>query len=178
MTQPESRRQLTLTLPTATDPAIAQWLAAAQDARARTLQLLDRIDDPALDWQRDDENTIGTLLYHIAAIETDWLYVEVLTEPFPDDIVALLPWDVRDASGRLTHVSRRSLSEHLTVLSAIRDRLILGFREMTIEDFLRPRALPEYDVTPAWVLHHLMQHEAEHRGQIHLLLTAYTGRNI
>jgi uncharacterized damage-inducible protein DinB len=23
-----------------------------------------------------------------------------------------------------------------------------------------------YDVTPEWVVHHLMQHEAEHRGQI------------
>jgi uncharacterized damage-inducible protein DinB len=26
--------------------------------------------------------------------------------------------------------------------------------------------LPPYDVTPEWVLHHLMQHEAEHRSQI------------
>jgi uncharacterized damage-inducible protein DinB len=25
---------------------------------------------------------------------------------------------------------------------------------------------PPYDVTPEWVLHHLMQHEAEHRSQI------------
>jgi uncharacterized damage-inducible protein DinB len=29
-----------------------------------------------------------------------------------------------------------------------------------------PRERPDYDVTPAWVLHHLMQHEAEHRSQI------------
>jgi uncharacterized damage-inducible protein DinB len=28
------------------------------------------------------------------------------------------------------------------------------------------RSLAEYDVTPEWVLHHMMQHEAEHRGQI------------
>jgi uncharacterized damage-inducible protein DinB len=31
------------------------------------------------------------------------------------------------------------------------------------------RVLPEYDVAPGFVLHHLMQHEAEHRGEIGML---------
>lgn len=33
-------------------------------------------------------------------------------------------------------------------------------------EFRRVRSLPYYDVAPEWVLHHLMQHEAEHRSQI------------
>ena len=37
---------------------------------------------------------------------------------------------------------------------------------MTREDFHRPRILERYNVSPAWVIHHLIQHEAEHRGQI------------
>ena len=37
---------------------------------------------------------------------------------------------------------------------------------MTLDEFRRPRSLPQYDVTPEWVLHHLTQHEAEHRGHI------------
>jgi uncharacterized damage-inducible protein DinB len=37
---------------------------------------------------------------------------------------------------------------------------------MTDDEFSRPRSLPAYDVSPAWVLHHLAQHEAEHRGEI------------
>ncbi len=36
----------------------------------------------------------------------------------------------------------------------------------------RPRRLPGYDVTPCWVLHHLMQHEAEHRAEIARLRAA------
>jgi uncharacterized damage-inducible protein DinB len=35
-----------------------------------------------------------------------------------------------------------------------------------MDEFRRPRHLEQYDVTPQWVLHHLIQHEAEHRGQI------------
>jgi hypothetical protein len=37
---------------------------------------------------------------------------------------------------------------------------------MTAEDFHTPRAREDYDVSPAWVLHHLLQHEAEHRSEI------------
>ncbi len=37
---------------------------------------------------------------------------------------------------------------------------------MSLDDFRRARNLERYDVTPAWVVHHLLQHEAEHRGEI------------
>jgi uncharacterized damage-inducible protein DinB len=42
---------------------------------------------------------------------------------------------------------------------------------MTVAEFRRPRPVNFYLVTPEWVLHHLMQHEAEHRGQIEILAT-------
>ena len=40
------------------------------------------------------------------------------------------------------------------------------FQAMTLAEFRRVRSFEHYDVTPEWVLHHLIQHEAEHRGQI------------
>lgn len=33
----------------------------------------------------------------------------------------------------------------------------------------RVRFLPPYDVTPAWAIHHLVQHAAEHRAHIALI---------
>ena len=41
---------------------------------------------------------------------------------------------------------------------------------MDLTDFRRARALALYDVTPEWVLHHLCQHEAEHRSQLGRLI--------
>lgn len=169
----EPRRNLAITPTWAADPTVAHWLGAIKDTRERTLEVVGQVDPGAVDWQRDDENTIGSLLYHIAVIEADWLYAEVLTEPFPEDVVALFSWDVRDGSGRLSDVRSRTIEEHLDLLGAIRDRLVAAFEPMTIDEFLRPRALPLYDVTPEWVLHHLMQHEAEHRGQIAMLASAF-----
>ena len=41
-----------------------------------------------------------------------------------------------------------------------------AYQQMSLEDFRRARVLEAYDVTPEWVLHHLCQHEAEHRDEI------------
>jgi hypothetical protein len=44
--------------------------------------------------------------------------------------------------------------------------LLDAYRRMDLAEFRRVRSLEDYDVTPEYVLHHLMQHEAEHHSQI------------
>jgi uncharacterized damage-inducible protein DinB len=167
------KRRLTLESSEATTPEVSRWLAAMQDARRRTLQELGPATDEALDRTSPTSgNSIGTLLYHVAAIEADWLLSEILenTKPFPE---SLFPFDVREEGGRLSPVTGLALGEHLERLSTVRSMLVGELRDMDAEEFHRVRSLPDYDVAPDWVLHHLMQHEAEHRAQIaELLATA------
>jgi len=113
-----------------------------------------------------NESGIGTVLYHIAIIEADWLYEEVLVEPFPPQIVTLFPYEIRDTQGRLTQIEGFGLEEHLRRLETVRRLLLDVYQQMDLAEFRRVRSLPDYDVTPEWVPHHLMQHEAEHRNQI------------
>ena len=150
------------------DPIIARWLWLLTDIRQRTLDVLSGIAEPTLNWRPDDgANSIGTLLYHIVAIELDWLYVEILERPdYGDAVVALLPYDVREPSGRLTPVYDENLQSHLARMAAARQLLLDALRPMTAEEFYRVRRLDAYDVTPEWVLYHLMEHEAGHRGEI------------
>jgi hypothetical protein len=54
----------------------------------------------------------------------------------------------------------------------VRGLLLDGYQRMELAEFRRVRALEHYDVTPEYVLHHLMQHEAEHRSQIGALRAA------
>jgi uncharacterized damage-inducible protein DinB len=85
----------------------------------------------------------------------------------------LFPYDVREEGGRLTPVTGMSLADHLDRLAAVRDLVLGEVREMDLGEFHRVRCLPDYEVAPDWVLHHLMQHEAEHRAQIaELMATA------
>lgn len=149
------------------EPEIGRWLWALQDTRQRTLRELGKLSPAMLDWlPGDDESSIGTVLYHIADIEADWLYVEVLEKPFPPEVAALFPSGTRDDQGHLTQIQGFSLEQHLNRLEIVRRLLLDAYQQMDLAEFRRARSLPNYDVTPEWVLHHLMQHEAEHRSQI------------
>src|SRR5437660_415567 len=95
-------------------PDIGRFLWMMEDVRAVTKRTVDGISQAALDWSPDPAlNSIGTLLYHIALVEADWLYMDALAQPLPDEVVALLPYDSRDARGHLTTVTGVSLAEHL-----------------------------------------------------------------
>src|SRR3972149_528888 len=96
---------------------IGRWIWALEDTRRRTLSSLEGMAGETLDildWVSPfNGNSIGSLLYHLAAVEVDWLYVEVLQQDFPADIQALLPMDMRDDVHRLTMVKGIRLDEHL-----------------------------------------------------------------
>jgi uncharacterized damage-inducible protein DinB len=168
---PSEKEQLVAGALAGYDPTVGSALWRLEDARARTLRVLADLPADFVDAETHG-NTIGTILYHVALIETDWLCTEILEEPYPDDLKALLPVDHRDAQGVLTLVRGEALEDHLARLRSVRTSLLDRLRDMTAEDFVRPRTLPDYDVTPEWVLHHLSQHEAEHRGELESVIGA------
>ncbi len=150
---------------------LALW--RLEDSRRRTLEFLDEM--PAELVNRDYQgNTIGTILYHLALVEADWLYFEVLEQDeFPADVKDLFPDEMRDEKGILTSRRSETLQQHFDRLNAMRRILLERFRGMTAEEFNRPRELPQYAVSPAWVLHHLSQHEAEHRGEMGSIIATF-----
>lgn len=147
------------------EPEIGAALWRLQDGRRRTLEVLREVRPEEID-QETGGNSVGTILYHLALIEADWLYAEILEQPYPPELKALLPEEDRDQAGVLTTIRGQSVEEHIDRLSWIRETLLTNVKGMTTEEFHRLRDLPDYEVTPAWVLHHLAQHEAEHRGEL------------
>lgn len=102
---PSQRRRLVVEPVPAGAGDIGAWSAALTDCRARTLKAIAGIDQNELDWRPPDwPNSIGTLLYHIALIEADWLYTEILERPIPADLKAILHLDDRESNGELTSV--------------------------------------------------------------------------
>ena len=154
--------------PIADVPEVGRWLSAMEDSRRDTLRELEGVSDDALDWEPDSRtNTIGTLLYHIALIEDDWLFDDTLGAPdHPMRRMDLFPYPDRVEGGRLSPVTEFTLQQHLDRLAMVRQILLGFFRPMSLEDFHRLRSRERYDVSPAWVIHHLLQHEAEHRSQL------------
>lgn len=154
--------------PAAADAEVGHWLAAMDDARVDTLKELEgRVTDDLLEAVPDEDlNSIGTTLYHVALVEVDWILTVLLGEAAPIWPGDLLPYGDRDRDGRLTEVRGETLAQHLDRLTAGRAVVREHLGPMSNEDFHRLRPREDWDVTAAWILHHLLQHEAEHRAHI------------
>ena len=150
------------------DVARALWTLA--EARQRTVRAVADLPDAYLDWLPSaGGHAIGTLLYHIAATEMEWVCLDLLgARDFGPNVGPLLAPGTRDTQGRLVAICGETLATHLARLSATRAHTEAALGTMTTAELRRPRpmALEPRGVTPEWVVHHLAQHEAEHRGQI------------
>ncbi len=159
----------------AADPAVGRLLAVMQNSPRRTKRVLQGVPQSVLDFQAAGyQNSIGTLLYHIAGV--DWAYLdwiidssEVPMEAFSTELFDdLFSHEFQTDGGRLTPVVGVELSAHFERLDRMRSVFLERIGALTVEEFRRPRDLVDYPHprSAEWVLHFLIQHEAEHRGQI------------
>lgn len=156
-------------------PGWAEALWQLEDCRHRTLAALAEVDPDMVDVVPAGlDNTIGSLLYHIALIEADWLYADILEIDYPAWMYERFPDEDRDANGHLVPASR-ALIEHIDTLSHVRQRLLMELKSLDSLELVRVRETGSGRLTPQWVLHHLCQHEAEHRGQIQSARTVLDG---
>jgi uncharacterized damage-inducible protein DinB len=152
-------------------------LACLEAERERTREAVTGLSLETLEAQTDGStNSIGSLLYHIAGIELDWLYAEILERDIPESYAALFAVDVRDREGKLSVVAGVSAAEHVERLATVRADLLEQLRSFSSDEFYRVRQLPPYDVNPAWVLYHLLEHEAKHGEQIARICRASKGK--
>lgn len=146
---------------------IGRWLWGMEDVRRTLLNQVKDLTQQELDAKVDNHAwTIGSLLYHISLIEADWLYSEVLESELPEKLSDGFPLPHRDQEGKLSHIEGESLERHLERLEAVRHVFLKVFLSIDLNDWRRARILPDYEVTPEWVVYHLIEHEAHHRGQI------------
>ncbi|MDQ3656349.1 MAG: DinB family protein, partial [Chloroflexota bacterium] len=146
----------------ASHPELGRWLWALEDTRTRTKAALAGLDQVDLDWTGPGvENAIGSLLYHLALIEFDYLYADILGQDYPEGSEVLLPESDRDGDGNLSIVRGVSLADHLARLDEVRRQLLQRVSVLSAEQLATARTLPDsgYVISAAWTLHHLMQHE-------------------
>ncbi len=163
----------------AATPEVGTWLGAMEKVRGGLLRTLGRIDaagwgNEFLDWRgpQGDDNSVGTLLYHIAWVELGWLYFDIMLGDAPADLKELLPVHGWDDQERLTHIPGKSMQEHLELLAEARRRFLEQIAPMMLEDWrtLRSPEGDDYSATPEWVVFHLVEHEAGHMYEIHRMV--------
>ena len=169
-TMTEPRQLKTVTPIPGAAPEVSNWLWALEEVRHGLLETVSGLDQAALDWLGPSgrDNSIGSLLYHVALVEMSWLYEDILLESYPDDVIALFPQNHRTPDGRLAIVTDAPLAKHLDRLAATRARFLELMTPMALTDWhtVREPEGADYACSPAWVVFHLVEHEAGHLFQI------------
>jgi hypothetical protein len=166
------KRQLQVTPLDGYPSDIGRWLWALEDARRITRRAVEGLDVATLDWRgpEGNENSIGSLLYHVAGVEVGWLFIDILRREFPDEVKADLPFELW-TDGVLTHVGGVPFEEHLGRLERTRAVFlehVRAFDPMSFRELQAP-AGEEYEVNLEWVVYHLVEHEVGHAYQMRSL---------
>lgn len=167
----EAKRVVTLEREDELSPRVALLYSMMEKARERLLNRIESLSDVDIDYSPHGRSieTIGTLLFHIAAVEWSWIFEDIGGEemdyekwkqafPLREDIDQLTGQRVEFYFDRLNEVRQEVLEWLKGIDDEELDRLIdLGHAEVSIE----------------WVLFHLIEHEAMHIGQISVLSRMY-----
>lgn len=167
----ENKRVLVVEIVEGCEPEVGRMLWSLEDTRRWMLEELKDLPEDCVDKRGPvGVNTLGTVLYHVALIETSWLYDEALGVEVPEELARLFPLEHRDEGGVLSEMKGFELSSYVERLRIVREKLVEAYRGMSVEEFRQTKSYPQYDVSPEWVLHHLIQHEGEHLGQIQVIV--------
>ncbi len=167
--------------PTGMKREVGLLFAALEEARRRTRDVVTGLATDTLDARLAEWHvSIGVLLLHIAGVELWWVRRVVLGEELPASV------EREFAAARLDSEEARTLAGHelswyLGKLDEVRAQTESACWTLKDDDLEVARHDPASgaEYTTRWILSHLSDHEAQHRGQISLtkrLLAARTPR--
>lgn len=151
-------------------PRIGELVSMMNYARYTTLHAVQGLSVTQLDYLLDEEsNSIGTLLYHFAAVET-W-YQAFTFEGRGLSIEEEAPWQAGFQMGKaaLSELGGKPLEFYLGKLEAVRAKTLAEFARRD-DDWLY-QEFPFWNATGnnyfCWF--HVLEDEINHRGQIRIL---------
>ena len=117
-------------------------------------------------------HSIGGLVLHIGEAEWFWMKMVVSGHQLTEEDKKAPYWDILDdveAVARNGYTTEFCLKEIEKIRNQTRD-VLFGYNDKDLErliTFERDGKTTEYNLR--WILHHLIDHEAQHKGQIFML---------
>lgn len=152
---------------------IGFYLSGLNDVREQLREALVGMSDEQIGRRAvAGAHPIGALVLHIGEAEWWWIQCVVGGRKMNDDDRRVSHWDVLDDPDGFA--SKRYSAEYcLDAIDGIRERTRKDLALLTDNDLDRlvgfERRGKTTEVSLRWVLHHLMDHEAQHKGQILML---------
>ncbi len=154
-------------------PEIGFYLAGMEEVREQLREAVEAMPDQAISRQGLPEaHSIGALVLHIGEAEWYWMQMVVSGHKLTDEDRAAPFWDVLvDPKGFAEKgcSSQFCLAEITKIREQTRQTLA-SFSDSDLERmFSRKKGGEIHEHSLRWILHHLIDHEAQHKGQILML---------
>jgi uncharacterized damage-inducible protein DinB len=153
-------------------PAVGRYVTMLEDVRRRTLKYIEGLSAGQLAWHPNERvESIGTQLLHIAAVETSYMQEDIARRPMGPEWKIAFP-----IRFEIAQISGQELAYFIDKLETVRMEtrdLLGGLADTDLEMEIAPLDPGEGNehvrYTIEWILYHLIEHEAHHKGQIALL---------
>lgn len=159
-------------------PQVGYWFASLQSLRAALVAGVEDLSTETLARRAyAGANTIGTLLVHIAEAELFWMQEVLRGEALSRQQREEYRFDVFGRPGA-AQVEARDFGFFRAKLDHVHDltrRTLVAISDAdldTVRTWKDARDGAEHQFSVRWVLNHVFEHEAHHRGQIFLLKAA------
>ena len=154
-------------------PKIALFYAQMQAVRARLLRVLGKLPEPILDFTPQERTieSVGTLLLHIAAVEWSWIFMDIDKQEMDFD-----KWKYGFALRKdvnLPQIKGKSKEFFITLLEEVRKQVHDRLKQFKDEDLEILIDSDDEKCSIEWIIHHIIEHETMHIGQILLLKRLY-----
>lgn len=184
MTSPPPRRALSRdpSFRPADQASIALFVAQLDDQSRRLLRTVEGLAPSDLEWQpAPGRNTAGMLLTHIAMTEVFWMGVAARRTPDPDSAERLchevlgigLQDDGMPAApdgGHPAALAGWEIGRYLGLFERARSFLRTEVATWRDADLDGTAVYRDRESSREWILYHLLEHFAQHAGQVGLVL--------
>jgi uncharacterized damage-inducible protein DinB len=154
-------------------PGIGYYLSGMEEVRNQLKVAVKSIPDDLIGKPAFlGAHSIGGLVLHIGEAEWFWMQMIVCGHQLSDEDKQAACWDVLEDLERVTrsgYTTEFCLKEIENIRNQTRD-VLFSYNDKDLEriiTFERNGETTEYNLR--WIMHHLVDHEAQHKGQILML---------
>jgi len=152
---------------------IGYYLSGMEEVRSQLVEAVNTIPDDLIGKPAFlGAHSIGALVLHIGEAEWFWMQMVVSKHQLTEEDKQAPFWDILDdfeAVGRRGYSTEFCLREAEKIRNQTRD-VLFSYNDKDLEriiTFERRGKTTEHNLR--WILHHLIDHEAQHKGQILML---------
>jgi uncharacterized damage-inducible protein DinB len=152
---------------------IGYYLSGMEEVRSQLVEAVKTVPDDLIGKPAFlGAHSIGALVLHIGEAEWFWMQMVVGGHELTEEDKNAPCWDILDD---VEGVARKGYTTEFCLLEAEKIRnqtrdLLFGYNDKDLEriiTFDRDQKTTEHNLR--WILHHLIDHEAQHKGQILML---------